>query len=313
MNIYIIEKEENRDNLETYLKGLGKVIFLYKDTKDINAYTEIIEDKEDKIIAFAPGLLGWSIPIDFLKKVTNLRGLVTKSSWALFIDKEYCTENYIQIRNSPGANNQSVAEYAIWQMSSLMKLLPLQLSNNFKVEIKKSTEGEELKGKTVGILGMGKIAQIIADIAFGMGMNVKYWNRRIKDNPYQYIPSIEELLSSVDVVFKTWETSEETKPLLTSTNLKLLKPSTYFVSIFGGIGWSGEDDYILLDMAEKGQIAGFSIESEHHKDAKVKPHYEGNVFIPAALAWHTTQTHARYNKILADGIVDIVNSFGKIR
>ena len=308
MKIFIIEKPERRDSLVKYLDKYDDIVFLFKqDTEDISAYSEILEDTDDTIIVVAPSLIGWKIPNDFLEQVKNLKGIVTKSSWGHYIDLEYCAEKGIVVGNAPGANARAVAEYAVWQMLSLLRKAPLQITEKFKTEVNNDSEGLEAKEKTAGILGMGRIGRDIAQILSGMGMKVIYWNRAKKDLPYKYT-SIDELLAESDVIFKCWETCDQTKDLLHDKNLQLLKQNAHFISVFGGIGWSGEDDYILLEYTEQGRIGGFSIENDHHKDAKVKKQYKGNVFIPAALAWHTKETHSRYNRILADTIIGIVEN-----
>jgi len=305
MKIYIIEKPQKAEHLQEYLAKYGEVILLHKETKSISDYDELLSDAEEKILAIAPGEIAWSVPNDYITKIPKLKGIVTKSSWGNYIDLAYCKKQGIAVGNSPGANAQSVAEYAVWQMLSLLRKLPLQLGAKFKVETNDASEGENASGKTVGILGMGRIGRIIAKITEAMGMKITYWSRNKKDVPYEFV-QLDALLQKSDVLFKCWETCEETKPLLNAQNLQLLQKNAYFISVFGGIGFSGEDDYILLDYAEQGRIAGFSIENEHAKDAKIKDSYKGNVFIPSALAWHTKQTHEIYNRVMADTIIGMV-------
>jgi phosphoglycerate dehydrogenase-like enzyme len=304
MQIYFIGIKETLGKVPHLLKDLGSVIHLEKGS-DINSYTELIEDKSDKILVVAPNLLGWSIPNEYLKQVKNLKGIVTRSSWGHYLDIEFCNANGITVVNAPGANAQAVAEYAIWQMQSLIKQLPLQMKNDFSLMPELANLTEEVAGKTVGIVGMGRIGERIAEMCVGLGMKVQYWNRSKKDLPYKQT-ELADLLSTSDVIFKAYETSKETNDILNSANLKLIKPSSYFVSVFGGLGWGGEDDWILLDRTENQELAGFSVESEHKKGAKVKSEYKGNVFIPAGLAWYTKETQVRYDEIVADGVKGII-------
>ncbi len=306
MKIILIERKRRLGNAQKILSPYGQVLLIDKKEKGIEKYTELLSDDEKKVLGIAPANIDYTLPTEFLKKVKNLKGIVTKSSWARYIDLEYCKKNNIVIANSPGANSQAVAEYAIWQMLCLARKLPIQLEQKFKTNLKDKTEGTEMKGKTMGIVGLGRIGSKIADIGKGVGMKVIYWNRSKKKSSHKSV-SLNTLLKTSDCIFKCVETCKETNDLLNKNNLKLLKKNVYFISVFGGIGWGGEDEYILLDMAEKGRIGGFSIENDHKKGAKVKKSYKGNVFIPAAHAWHTKETHNRYNKIWADGIIGIIN------
>ena len=305
MNVYIIEKEDNLGNIKDLLEPYAKVIVLSKKGEDISKYTQPLKDQEEKILAVAPGLIDWKLPNEYLDKIQNLKGIATKSSWAHFIDLKYCKEKNIEVANSPGANSQSVAEYAIWQMLSLAKKLPLQLDAKFKTASANKYTGTEIKEKTAGIIGLGRVGSRIADMAKGLGMHVIYWNRSKKKTKHKSV-SLNKLLKESDFIFKCVEICKETNKLLNRNNLKLLKKQACVISVFGGLGWGGKDDFLLLDMAEKGRIAGFSIENEHKKGTKIKSKYKGNVFIPAALAWNTKETHERYNQIWADGIIGVI-------
>ena len=305
MHIYLIEKKDKLGNIKKLLKPYGKVIVLHKTGKDINKYTELFRDREEKILAVSPVLIDYKLPNKYIDKIQNLKGIVTKSAWAHYIDIKYCEKKNIKVANSPGANSQSVAEYAIWQMLSLSKKLPIQINYNFKVSLDDKHIGVEIKGKKVGIIGLGRVGSRIAEMAKGLGMEVIYWNRSKKKTVYKAV-SLNKLLQEADFVFKCVEICQETNNILNKENLKYLKKEAYVISVFGGLGWGGKDDFILLDMVEKGRIAGFSVENDHKKGTKIKSRYKGNVFIPAALAWHTKETHQRYNQIWADGIIGII-------
>src|SRR3990172_7758439 len=125
MKIYLIEDKEK---LEDSVKELGKhgtVISLTSGEKEISKYRELFKDEDEKVIGIAPGIIEWKFPLEDIKKIINLKGICTKSSWAYYIDIEYCKKNGIVVCNTPGANSQSVAEYAIWMLLSLVRKLPI--------------------------------------------------------------------------------------------------------------------------------------------------------------------------------------------
>jgi len=304
MEIYFIGEKETLGNLPTLIDSLGTLIHLDKGS-EINAYTDILESKEDKIIVIAPNRLKWEFPVEFIKQVKNLKGIVTRSSWGNYIDLAYCKKNRIIVANSPGANSRAVAEYAVWQMQSLMKKLPLQMKSGFTLGPSLENMTEEATGKVAGIIGLGHIGQNIADLCSASGMDVQYWNRSKKNVTYKAV-DLDKLLSTSDIIFKCYAANDDTKEILNEKNLKQVKNSAYFISISGGLGLGGKEDEILLDRIDLGTLAGFSIENEHHKDFNVKDEYKGNVFIPSTLAWYTKETQIRYDGIVADGIRGII-------
>lgn len=95
------------------------------------------------------------------------------------IDVDYAREKGIHVQNTPAASTRSVAELVFAHLSGMTRYLfdanqkmPLEGDSKFK-ELKKSySAGTELQGKTLGIIGFGRIGQEVAKIAFGYGMQV---------------------------------------------------------------------------------------------------------------------------------------------
>ena len=97
------------------------------------------------------------------------------------IDVEYAKNKNIHVINTPAASSISVAELVFAHLFSCVRKLyqsnrsmPLEGDSNFKKLKKSYAGGIELKGKTLGIIGFGRIGQEVAKIAIGSGMNVKF-------------------------------------------------------------------------------------------------------------------------------------------
>lgn len=96
------------------------------------------------------------------------------------IDVDYARSKGLHVINTPGASSQSVAELVIGQCFSLSRStydanreMPINGSIDFKTLKKKYAKGQELRGKTLGIIGFGRIGQALASYALGAGMDVK--------------------------------------------------------------------------------------------------------------------------------------------
>ena len=95
------------------------------------------------------------------------------------IDVEYAREKGLEVINTPAASSASVAELVFAHLFGMVRFLydanrqmPLEGESNFK-DLKKSyAKGKELAGKTLGIIGFGRIGQEVAKRAIGLGMNV---------------------------------------------------------------------------------------------------------------------------------------------
>jgi D-3-phosphoglycerate dehydrogenase len=95
------------------------------------------------------------------------------------IDVEYAREKGLHVINTPAASSHSVAELVFGHLYGLARFLhnanremPLEGDKNFKALKKAYAKGTELKGKTLGVLGFGRIGQATAKVALGAGMKV---------------------------------------------------------------------------------------------------------------------------------------------
>lgn len=304
MKIFLIETKERLADTAKQLEKYGEVVVLDKNEKDINKYPELFEDDTEKILAIAPGQIDWKVPVETLQKIKNIKAICTKSAWALYLDIEYCKKHNIIVTNCPGANSQSVAEYAIWMMLSLAKKLPLQMRENFKVAWNDAHTQVEVMGKTAGIIGYGNIGSRIAKMAHGLGMRVTYWSRKKKSSEFDYL-ELDTLLSSSDFVFNCLETSTETQGFLNKEKLAQMKPSAFFISVLGGMGYGVQDDQCLLEMMNQERLAGFAVENEHEQTARFPTTFDTNVFTPGAYAWFTKEAHERTYRVWLESIVGV--------
>ncbi|MBD80719.1 MAG: 3-phosphoglycerate dehydrogenase [Crocinitomicaceae bacterium] len=137
------------------------------------------------------------------------------------IDVEYARSIGRLVFNTPGASSQSVAELVMTQMFSLARTtydanrqMPEHGSADFKGLKKKYGKGIELRGKTLGIIGIGRIGQSLASYALGCGMNV-----------IAYDPFVEKVQVSVFVA------GEEVKVNLNMVDMDTLLSSSDFISL----------------------------------------------------------------------------------
>lgn len=222
------------------------------------------------------------------------------------IDVAYAESKGIAVRNTPCASSASVAELALGHMFSLARYIGIaNVTMRAGQWNKKRYEGCELGGKTLGLIGMGRIAQELAKRAQALGMQVVYTCRsgEKKDLPqYKYLP-LEELLKTSDYVSLHIPMPEDKKPALGEAELALLKPTAYLINTARG-GVVAEDS--LLAALNEGKLAGAALdvfEEEptanaalySHPKVSVTPHIGG-------------QTVAAQNRI-GDEIVSIICAF----
>lgn len=119
--------------------------------------------------------------------------------------------------------------------------------------------GLHLTGKTVGIIGMGRIGQAIARrCQAGFGMSIVYWNRTEKsvDRATQ-LPTVEAVCAAADVVVMAVAASPETRHLMNAPALAAMRPHAILVNIARG---DVVDEIALIEALEAGQIAGAGLD-----------------------------------------------------
>jgi D-3-phosphoglycerate dehydrogenase len=116
---------------------------------------------------------------DIIDSCSNLKLVVRGGVGIDNIDAEYAKEKGLRVANTPAASSDSVAELVIASMFSMCRFLydsnrkmPIYGATAFNELKKNYSAGKELKGKTLGIIGIGRIGQAVASKALGLGMKV---------------------------------------------------------------------------------------------------------------------------------------------
>ncbi|MGE5381487.1 MAG: D-2-hydroxyacid dehydrogenase, partial [Methylocystaceae bacterium] len=175
------------------------------------------------------------------------------------IDVKYAMENGIKVMNTPGASSASVAELTIAHMFAVARFL--ECSNVSMREgkwEKKKYEGVELSGKTLGLIGFGRIAREVAKRAEALGMRVIYTDIRPMNNDLYEYCELDELLKRSDFVSLHIPYDKEKGAVITSREFALMKDGAYLVNCARG-GLVNEGD--LLDALEKGKLAGACVDT----------------------------------------------------
>jgi len=138
---------------------------------------------------------------DIIDSCPNLKLVVRGGVGIDNIDAEYAKEKGLKVANTPAASSDSVAELVIASMFSMCRFLydsnrkmPISGALDFNDLKKKYSGGKELKGKTIGIIGIGRIGQAVASRALGLGMKV------IAHDPYVQNTNIKIELHDAGVI-----------------------------------------------------------------------------------------------------------------
>lgn len=154
------------------------------------------------------------------------------------IDVAAATALRIPVTFCPGVNHVTVAEHTFGLLLSLTRLIPQQDALIKKGEWKRST-GRELAGKTMGILGLGRIGKEVAKRAKAFDMNVcafdLYWDDAFaKQYGVERKPTGEDVLKSSEVVSLHMNLTEENKDYINTARIALMKRGAYLLNCARG-------------------------------------------------------------------------------
>lgn len=220
--------------------------------------------------------------LDSLTNKSNLKLIIRAGVGVDNIDVTYANKLGIEVRNTPNASSDSVAELAIAHMFSVARFLA---DSNFTMRMgswnKKEYEGVELAGKTLGIIGMGRIGRSLAKKASAIGMNVVYYTIEGKYDDLTYkFESLEDLLSISDFISLHVPYDKKTGCLIGKKEFELMKDGVYLINCARG---KVVDEEALVEALDNGKVAGAGIdvfEQEptlnkkliNHKRVSVTPH-----------------------------------------
>lgn len=172
------------------------------------------------------------------------------------VDVEEATRRNIHVVNAPGANSDTIAEHTLTLMLMLIRNTwkSAERVRSGRWEWRNNYAGDEIRGKTLGILGMGNIGQRVAKLADAFGMNVIFWDKFPVESAYKSV-GFDDLLRSADVFTIHIPLMDATANMIGAREFRIMKPGAFLINTARG-GLIRETD--LLDALNSGSLAGFA-------------------------------------------------------
>ncbi len=278
-NITLYEKTEKEDIL-TRVEGQNIVI-----TKEIPMGRELIERLPSSVELICEAGTGYNN-----------------------IDIKAAREKNIAVCNIPSYSSDAVSQLVLAFILSLSSSLTVQQTmirekklDNFSSHLQ--VNHFEVSGKTLGVIGAGKIALEVIKRARAFNMNVLVYSRTVKDLKDENIQfvSLEKLLTDSDFVTIHCPLTEETKYLIQKEKLALMKPSAYLINTARGAIIKEAD---LVEALRAGVIAGAALDVLEQEPATAdNPLLSlSNCILTPHIGWQCLETRQRLLNMLADNI-----------
>ncbi|MGC9384517.1 MAG: 2-hydroxyacid dehydrogenase [Kosmotogaceae bacterium] len=182
------------------------------------------------------------------------------------IDIDYARKKNIAVTNVPGVLTEATADLAFGLLLATCRRIveadKFTREGHFVGWRYNLLQGMELQGKTLGIVGMGRIGRAVAKRALAFGMNVLYHNRKPLSKKMEHeltarYVKLEELLKESDIISLHVPLTEETHHLLNKKRLKMIKKTAYLINTARG---PVIDEDALIKILENNEIAGAGLD-----------------------------------------------------
>ena len=200
-----------------------------------------------------------TLPEALVRQIPSIRLVATCGVGYDNLPLDYLKEKGIKISNTPGVLNDAVCELGIGLMLGLMRRLPeaqdlVRSTNWSKGPFKITTT---LAGKRVGIVGMGRIGQDLAERLLPFKVDIAYSGPTPKAVPYTHYKDITSLAKACDVLFLTCPATPDTDKMVNQEVLEALGPNGFLINIARG---SVVDEAALLYALQQKIIAGAALD-----------------------------------------------------
>lgn len=247
---------------QNQLASLGKIV--YPKTNQELPIKKLLEiAKGAEIIGADPDVFGgFEKAKEKLSKVMEslpkLKGVCLSSTSFGWIDLDYCKKRGITVSNVPGYSRESVAEHALALLLCLAKGIIVGDRRTQKGTYK-SEKGFELKGKTLGIIGLGNIGSRMAELGLGIGMKVIAYNRSPKRIKGVQMKSLNELLKKSDAISLHTTHEESNNKMVNKSMLSKMKDGVIIVNT---VDREIVDESAMTQALKSGKVRAYAYEGE---------------------------------------------------
>ena len=248
------------------------------------------------------------VTAEVLEACPRLKGISRYGAGVDRVDLQAAKEAGVVVTNTPGANAQAVGELAFGLIISLARKIPHLDKQTRQGEWPRSM-GMELKGKTLGILGLGAIGKVVARCGQGFGMNVITYDPFV-DQVYCRDHEIEacsqsELIRKADVISLHLPLNAETQNYINKETIANMRDQVIVVNTSRGGLLNEEDAYEAL---KSGKLRGLGLDAFAVEPPKASPLFAlDNVVVTPHTGAHTREATENMAKHAVMNLIDILS------
>jgi D-3-phosphoglycerate dehydrogenase len=252
--ILFADRRPMSDESMKILHAAGQVVWSEGDKE-----SELIKDVKDAEVVITGSRL---ITKNVIFAGNKLKGVIAYGVGFDHIDVASATEKGVYVVNTPGVNAVTVAEFAFGLMLGLARKIP-QLNASVKSGkwIRWELIGKELWGKTLGLVGLGRVGTYLVTIGKGFGMKLLVYDPYVPREKVVEIGgepvALEAVLRQSDFVIICCLLTNETKGLINEKAIRMMKATAYLINVARG---PITDEHALVKALQEKRIAGAGLD-----------------------------------------------------
>ena len=294
MKVVIMESlgisEQELKECQKPFEEKGVVFESYAKTSDKDTLIAEARDADAMILANMP------MSADVLRACPNLKFIDIAFTGVDHVGLEAAKERGIAVSNASGYSNEAVSELVLGMVLSLARNMREVEGRCREGKTKDGLVGWELKGKTVGIIGLGRIGSRTAELFHAFGCDILAQSTYVKQVPQ------EELLAKSDIVVLHCPLNDSTRGMIDAKKLAMMKTSAMLINVARGPVVVEED---LAEALHKGVIACAGIDvfdKEPPLDVESPILHAPNVLVTPHVAFATKESMSLRAKIVFENL-----------
>lgn len=192
----------------------------------------------------------------FIDSAPNLKLIIRGGVGLDNVDREYAKTKGIQVRNTPEASSVAVAELAFALMISVPNRL-IEAHNSMKEGRweKKALKRTELMGKTLGLIGVGRIGTVLANRAKAFGMKVIGYDKIVTSSDVVELKSLDEVIATSDYISLHTPLTDETRNMINKQTIAKMKKGVIIINTGRGLCVSAD---AMVEALNSGTVACYA-------------------------------------------------------
>lgn len=250
------------------LEFTGQVSFLESGSESL--LKDLIKlSKEADILAFSPDKIGkhaseWLMEI--LEKSPNVKGLALDTVHADYVNEDYCKERGIRVFTVLDYETEAISEHILALLFCMAKRIILNDRRTYKRRYQPEL-GQELRGKTLGMIGLGPIGERVAKLGQGIGMSVIAYNEPITRMEHVTRGTIGEVIYRADAIVLNLALNEETKGFLSKERINNSKEGVIIINMVNRLL---VNEKAMAEALKSGQVSQYVFEAQSIKGSPLE-------------------------------------------